>query len=112
MKRVEAKTPLEKQETLIQDAERTKSIWRDAMRHEGWQLLVAFLESEYIRYSDMEAESMVKLARRNEALALIRRIFKLIKEDWSSVDLHIAGFEALKSMDSELPMPFDPYRMG
>jgi len=112
MKRVEAKTPLEKQEFLIQDAERTKSIWLDAMRHERWQLLSAFLESEYLRYSDMDADSMVKLARRNEGLALIRRIFKLIKEDWSSVDLHIADFEALKSMDNELPMPFDPYKMG
>ena len=100
---------LDNQIQKYQDTEARKRMWKEMLRSEPWMELVSHLEDIYIEASRMPCDSLVKLARRNERMSLIRDIFMYVKHDFISSDLELIKLRELQNMEDELPTPYDPY---
>ena len=99
---------------LGETAERSKeadarvAMWRDMFRMEGWQELVAYLESRYMELSDETPDSVKGVAARNSQLRLIRGIFGHIKHDFREQDALLKELASMNDFDDQLPDPFAP----
>lgn len=92
---------------LAENAARRR-MWEEMIRHEGWRELVQYLEKRFLEIGRMDASSLKDLSARNARLNEIRKIFEFIRHDFKLEDALIREYQALSSLEDELPLPHIP----
>lgn len=95
-------------ESLKQDLEHAQArmrMWDDLKRLEGWNELVKYLEGRFVELGESDCNSVKELANRNGRMNEIRRIFGYIMHDFKMEQALIREYQAITSLEDELPPP-------
>lgn len=96
----------------VQQAEELEArvrMWKEMMRHEGWRELLKYLESRYVELSEEDPDTLKQLSARNARMNEIKRLFQIMKHEFTMADSFRKEIVNIMNMQDELPQPFDPF---